>query len=248
MAKLKKTTPKTEPNLFTEAEKKGVTPVKEPKKTKKSSVPEIEIETADSLDLVAAIDTVQTALGKLREKADAKVMAEAFDRFVDEGFSFKKKPDNFRAIGKTSTGMIQLKKRMSSSVLDANELMVLEAYDIPVEKKVTKDIKERFFFNEELLEDPTVVEKISKALSTIPELAGKEIIKKQEKQYEVAKVVGEETLEAAFHVRNRKILGEVLEIVTTMALKPTLSEEVSTPTAVEVVLNHFLEDLEDDED
>lgn len=214
-------------NLFAAAKPSGpLVPEKAIKKNKKHTVV-----FGTELDQIASIDAMKDALDAKRAILEQAVKAKIRSTFIGLALEQKGQPDNFVGESSIATASCELRKRSTKSPLTAPEVEVLTGLGVPIGKNVELDIPERFYFNEEILAlGETVLQKISVALSTIPELKGLEIIKRQDAQHKKTDVTTDETIPAICRLpRDKMEVG--LDIAAVLALKPKLRESTSIEKA-----------------
>lgn len=207
-------------NLFT-----GATAVKVQTEAKKKGKEKREIKLSPNLDILSAIRAVKDQLATVEADYNELVKEEMMQNFVVLTYDHKQRPDNFRGIGNVSEASCELRVRSSRSPLSSEEMEVLDSLKVSYGEEITKDeIPEQFFFNPKLIMNEKIAQKISTALTSIPELRGKEIIFKQEFQpAEKKMVVTEKSFEDASKLKP-ELIERAYKIIATLAIKPTMQE------------------------
>lgn len=186
-----------------------------------------EVALGDKLDYLAAINALTDSLAAVKEVYYKEVTAEMADSFTDEAMKIQKRPTNFRGIGNESEASCELRKRASTSKLSDEEVAILKEHNIKYDEAIVSEgIDEQFFFNPALLEDKTIAGLISKKLSEIPELAGKQVIMKQAKREKTTKnIVAEESFDQIAKLQDRTLVKQLLSIVSVLGVKPKLTTQ-----------------------
>lgn len=209
-------------NLFNTA--KTVTdPTPKKKKGEKT-----EVFIGESLDTYSAIDTMIKTLTGIKDVYRNDVLEAMTKQFVTETLSTKTKPENFKGLGNQSEASCELRKRSSASVLSAAEVALLDKYNISTETVITTPAQEeKFFFNPKLVADPKLANKISKALSSIPELANIDVLLREAPKEEVSVQVASDKsfFDAAANINNAEALKHVYGIIATVAIKPKMTTD-----------------------
>jgi hypothetical protein len=209
-------------NLFNTA--KTVTdPTPKKKKGEKT-----EVFIGESLDTYSAIDTMIKTLTGIKDVYRNDVLEAMTKQFVKETLSTKTKPENFKGLGNQSEASCELRKRSSASVLSAAEVALLDKYNVTTETVVTTPAQEeKFFFNPKLVADPKLANKISKALSSIPELANIDVLLREAPKEEVSVQVASDKsfFDAAANINNAEALKHVYGIIATVAIKPKMTTD-----------------------
>ena len=205
----------TAPNIFATA------PVikTESKKSKADNRPVFAVE---GLGELAVINVLIATLGSLKAEVEERVKGQGFDIYVDQAEKTRDKVEAFNLVDERATGQYQFKKRSSTSALSDAEIELLESFKIPVEKN--KKVEGRFVFNPEALADPATAQKISNALTKIPELKGLNIVSWQDEISNT--VVSDGAIEQACKtVKGHDKLVEVLRVIGVEALKTKFDSE-----------------------
>ena len=170
-----------------------------------------QIEITGLADL-AKLDALIKAATAMKATIEADIKTTGFEHFMDKAGGTR--PSSFEGVDGVATASVELRKRGTNSALNEEEVAALEAVGItPFKQIVTNGL---FAINPKFAEDATLLAKVEKALSKI---VPDDFIVRQE---EVSKmVVSDEILDEAF--RSAKP-APILAIMTTMALKPKLSE------------------------
>jgi hypothetical protein len=151
----------------------------------------------------------------MKATLETEVKVAGFSKFME--IANGTRPTSFEGIDGDATASVELRKRGTNSALNDDEVAALATAGIvPFKQVVTNGL---FAINPKYAEDATLLGKVEKALAKIvPE----DFIVQQE---EVSKnVVSDEMLDAAF--RDGKSPA-IIELLTTMALKPKLSDAYS---------------------
>jgi hypothetical protein len=185
-----------------------------PKKEKgKKAKPELSI--GANLDVLAAADAVAKTLKGVQEAYGTMVKTTMTQHFAKEGTILGRRPENVRGTGLTSEASLELRKRDERRHLEKSEVAALEAAGVKIEKKTVQE--EKYYFNDAVLADPELREKISKALSLI-DFGGESPILKQEKQE--VQIVTDESVEQAFAGKTPEEAEALMNLVGTLAIKP----------------------------
>jgi len=205
-----------------------------PPTTSKTEAAKNELVIGGDLDTLSAINALITSLTTISLSFEKSVKNTMFVKFVDDTLFHKKRADNFTGKGDLSTASCEMRKRSSRSYLNEAEVEVLKKNSIPMDEMVTQEaVAERFFFNPEIITDGDIAEKISRALSSIPELDGKDVILRQEPREAVKRpAVSEASFDHASKISDKAALSEVLGIISTLAIKPKLNTQ-----DLDVILN-----------
>lgn len=147
------------------------------------------------------------------ERLEAGMREVAAAKVIDMGVKAGEKPSNFRAVEGLARITMIFAKRSTSSVLDADEIELLNEHDIPMEVEKTPA---SFEFNSTYLDDPAMRKRIFAALKGFP----KDIIQKTPASTRVT--VSQETVDAIF--QNKAVAEKLLPVVTTFSMKPERDE------------------------
>lgn len=161
----------------------------------------------------AKIDALIKSLEGVKETLDGELKTEAMDHFITEAGG--RRPANFTAIDGQATASVQLKVRSTRSALKPDEVEFLKKAGVPVEVVVTTP--KLFGINPKYATDEKMLEKIEKVLTKtgLPE----DLFVVQEEVS--ATVANEKSIEAVFA---GNMDADVVRMVTTLAIKPTLEE------------------------
>jgi hypothetical protein len=183
------------------------------------------------------------SLSALGDTYDAKVKAKMAEEFATMALAKGKRPINFIGVSSKAEASCELRRRASNNPLTSEEISLLEAADVPVAQDVIREeIPERYFFNPEIVADATLAAKISAALSSIPELAGQEIIIRQPMQEALYKtIVGDDALDAVGATKDLELIKELLPIVSSLSIRvklttANLNEAFTVLKSAEIVL------------
>lgn len=197
---------------------------------KKSKKPQVAMD--ENLDRLAAIDNIMKALEARKTVYETNVKTMMKNYFIVEGLRLGQQPENFEGVGQKATASCELRKRSAVSKLNEEEQKLLKDNNIPFTEVADIDIPERFFFNEEILTmGPEVLQQISAALLAIPALKGMEVLKVQPAQKKSKFVTTDETIDAVFALKDMKKITELLDTVSTPAVKPKLKADVAITSA-----------------
>lgn len=191
--------------MFSTAKKIEAKPTAKAKKEKK------QIAIAGMQD-IAVLDAMIKAAVAMKTTLETSVKAAGFTILYDGANGVK--PESFEGIDRAAMASVQMRKRGTNSALNDEEIAALNSVGVQAhEEVITPGL---FAINPKYAEDSTLLGKVEKALSKIvPE----DFIVQQA---EVKKfVVSDEMLAEAFRTHKS---AAVVEIMTTMALKPTLTE------------------------
>lgn len=216
-------------NLFASA---VANPDQKPAAPKKSK--DVIVHFGRELDELAEMKAVIEALESKFKTGLEELKARAAEHFVKEGAMLGRRPANFKASGERSIASVQLKTKGAASKINEEEAKILEEAGIPYSTTVDPGV---FYFNPELNSQPEKLEKISKALSKIPELAEMDIIKFRSET--VVRAVDDASMEALFEARNPVKIDKFLHMVSTTAVAPKLNADVDLGTALEDVVAMF---------
>lgn len=186
------------------------------------------------LELVAELDALIKAATALKASAEASVKAAAYDIFIEEGHKIERRPTNFRGTDGIASASVELRKRAANSVLNAEQVALVEAHGMKPEKKIIT--VEMFGINPVYSTDTKLLNAVNAALEHI--VPADFIVLQEEKS---AMIVTDQMLDQAFH---KDVPREVVETVTVLALKPKL--EVTDIPAIMQKLQSML--TADDED
>lgn len=181
----------------------------------------------ESLDNLAAVDALIKTLGTYRDTFYADVTNEMIAQFVKEAMDTKKRPANFKGTGKYAEAQCELKKRSVRRVLSPEETNTLKRYNVNFEHVViTPGSPEKYYFNPQIVADNKLAEKISKALSAIPELKGLQVLMLQPAVEQVeADVVTEQSFDDVAKINDGVIITQLLDIIADTSIKPKLNTD-----------------------
>lgn len=192
--------------LFSTAKTIATKPTAKAKKEKRS----IEL---PGLSDVAKLDALIKAATAMKATLENEIKVVGFAEFMKNADG--KRPENFEGVDGEAKASVELRKRGTNSPLNEDEVAALATVGItPFEQVVTPEL---FAINPKYIEDAALITKVEKALAKIvPE----DFIVRQEPV--VKKVVSDEMLEEAF--KSHKTPA-IMELLTTMALKPKMTPE-----------------------
>jgi hypothetical protein len=181
------------------------------KPSAKAKKEKAQIEVSGLSDL-AKLDALIKAATAMKATLEADVKTFGFDQFME--MAGGSRPSSFEGVDGVATASVELRKRGTNSALNEEEVAALQAAGItPFKQIVTNGL---FAINPKFAEDSILLAKVEKALSKI---VPDDFIVRQE---EVSKmVVSDEILDEAFRTAKSPA---ILAIMTTMVLKPKLSE------------------------
>jgi O-acetyl-ADP-ribose deacetylase (regulator of RNase III) len=181
---------------------------KAPAASKKSTKQEIAL---TGLLQLAELDAAIKALGGMKEALEQSVKAQAFDEFMDMAADGTR-PESFRGVEGIASASVEMRKRSTNSALTESEVALLEAHGLKAEKVIATP--KLFGINPKHAENTELLAAVEAALADIvPE----DFIVIQEERSKM--VVGDAVIEQAFKSKSPR---EVIQAVTTMALKPKL--------------------------
>lgn len=184
------------------------------KPTAKAKKDKLSVEISGLAD-VAKLDALIKAATAMKATLETEVKTVGFAKFME--IANGTRPTSFEGTDGDATASVELRKRGTNSALNEDEVAALATAGItPFKQVVTNGL---FAINPKYAEDATLLGKVEKVLA---KLVPEDFIVRQD---EVSKlVVSDEMLDAAF--RDGKSPA-VIELLTTMALKPKLSAEYS---------------------
>lgn len=200
-------------NMFDKA--RGEAPVQEEKKKSSKKRPSYEQNGAEQF---AAVDALIKQLEAVKESLEEELKSGAKKQFVKNGMATQTAPQNFDYTEATATVGVQLKKRSSRSLLSESEREVLTDAGVSYETETTQE--ETFLINPKYATDSKMLEKVAKALDgVVPE----DFIQHQDKVQKHS--VGASTINEVFSkIQDMTEVEALLDIVSTLALKPTTTE------------------------
>jgi hypothetical protein len=207
-------------NIFATA---TVAPAK--KSTKKAEKVEVAI---NGLEVYAALDAAYKTIEALKVSARENIDSQIRAYFVEKGVALGAQPANFRGIDSDASASCELRKRSSRSVLNEQEIQILEEAGIPVDEITDKP--ETFIINPAYLADTELMTKIGEILGAVEGIPA-DFMQKQEAKK--SSIVNDESLVTLFK-KGEKEIGELLPILTTTAVKPTLAAD-KTAEALKLV-------------
>lgn len=205
-------------DMFSTAQVVAIKPVSTGKKA--DSEPD-GIKLGQELDLYVAIDALTKSLAGVQKTCRAEIETAVEAEFVKRSATSKTKPESFHGLSDLGDVTCAWSKRASNIPLNEDEQKLLASYKIPVEStELSERIPERYFFNPDLLVDASLSGKISAALASIPELAGKQVIMKQaERPAQMKVVVSDATVEAVAKLGKREAIADLFHVVGKIMLK-----------------------------
>lgn len=191
------------------------TALKPTAKTAKAKKERVQVAIAGMQD-IAVLDAMIKAATAMKTTLEANVKADGFTRLYNTAIETGAKPESFEALDRDSMASVQLRKRGTNSALNDDEVAALQS--VGVEPHIEVVTPGLFAINPEHASNSKLLEQVEKALSKIAGLPANFIVQQAEV---TKKVVSEEMLLEA--IRTKKSAA-VVEIMTTMALKPTLTD------------------------
>ena len=181
----------------------------------------LEVKFGSELDQYAAIDAVIKTCTGLKETLGGLIKEQNMTTFVGLTVKHGKRPDNFTGVSDKATASMEL--RAKGQKLNDEERKALDELKVPYHENVISETHERFFFNPALLADQAMMEKISRALTKIPELEGVDIVLKQEEARVVEYRVDETTFDAIARLGNLDQVRKAYDSAATLAIKPKVN-------------------------
>jgi hypothetical protein len=173
-----------------------------------------------NLKQLAELNALQDAIAGIQSQLAASIKEFALDTFVEDGNKIERRPENFRGIDGIASASVELRKRASTSPLNADQLALVEKYGMKAEKLVTTN--KMFGINPAYAEDDKLLAAVETALAGI---VPDDFIVLQEEKSKM--VVTDQMIDEAF---KKGVPREVVETVTVLALKPKL--EVTDMTEI----------------
>jgi hypothetical protein len=185
-------------------------PVTAAKKQERQEIP------VAQLQQLCEIKALMQTLEGVYKSLEGEVKEAGFAEFLTMTQNTGVRPDSFRGIDGMASASVEMRKRGTNSALNEDECKLLREHNIePFEQEVQKQL---FAINPAYAEQENLMAKVEAALSKVKDLPEDFIVQ----QAGVTKfVVTDEMMDKAFKNGD----GEVLRIVSTMALKPKLNEE-----------------------
>ncbi len=168
----------------------------------------------DGLETHASLVAVAKALEPLLKTSKAHIDAQTENALFEDGLAKGRRPDNIK--GKEGAANASLELRKKSSAWPLKEA----AIELLTQNGISMEVKTKYELNTELL-TPEVAAKVEIALNSVPGIPTN-LITKVEDTY-----VSEASLEELFAL-DEKSAREVLPVVATLAIKPTIAEDFST--------------------
>lgn len=211
---------------------KAVAPAE--KKTKASKRDVVSIK---GLETYAAIDAAIKALSSLKELHGQQIDQSVISHFVTVGAKRASRPENFTGTDNEATASCEMRKRSIRSPLSSFDLAILADHKIPVE---THEVGvETFIINPAYAGDEALLGKVEKALNKVPGIPEDFIMQQNSVK---TSVVSDETVKAVFATGDAKKIEILLPLVTSIALKPTMSDMKKVAS----IVSDMLKDSEDD--
>ena len=178
----------------------------------------------EGMEDFAAIKAVEKALKAVSGTIEQSLKSQMAVKFAEMGMKIARRPDNFKGTEGLASASCELRCRSNASVLTVEEQSLLEEHNIPV---VTLDtVVETFIINPAYadLTDPAnkaLLDKVSKALQGVKGLP--EDFLQHQSQKKVC--ADEQSLNADFAIKDPAVVAELLPVVSTLAIKPTIESE-----------------------
>jgi hypothetical protein len=183
-------------------------------KAKKAEAPVVQIV---GVEEHAALDAVIKSLLALQSSLAEEIKADGAEHFIEAGCALKKAPPNFRAIEGTASSSLELKKRSSASHLTETDVELLKEAGISIKEKIVT--VGTYVINPAYKDDVELLEKVESALSGVEGIPEDfMMIQEEDKKF----VTTEESLDELF-TKDPAVVADLISIVGTMALKPTLT-------------------------
>lgn len=196
-------------------------PVAATVKVSKTKAEKRAVHAVEGLSELAAIDALIASLQAARLGFEGQVKDQGQEIYVSEALKTGLKPETFNLVDDMSTGQYQVRKRSTASPLTDDEIALCEAMGLPTVKN-TK-VEKRFVFNPEAIKDQAVMEKVSKALTRIPELKDMNIVQLQEAVETV--VVADGAIEKACTLKVKSQMVAALALVSVPAIRTAFDSE-----------------------
>lgn len=210
-------------SIFENAKK---TPAK--KKVSKSAAPEVNVE---GIERLAALEALKANLEAQIAIEKNNINEKAMTYFVDTGMATKTRPANFKGLENGSEASLQLKDRSSRSYLNDEMIAVLKDHKIPYDRNVSKE--ETYYINPEYITDSDMMKMVGENLELLN--LPKDFILYQEEEF--GNVATKDSVAAVFKLDDEDAVRELLPIVTTQAIKATLSDDVDPFAIVDSIMN-----------
>lgn len=196
-----------------------------PKAEKKKPAAKTKLEVAiEGMEQFAAFKAVEKAMKAVSGTFEQSIKAQMATLFVKEGMKLGRRPENFEGIEGVASGSCQLKAKSSNQIVTAEELSLLEQHNIPV---VTLDtVVETFIINPAYADltnpmNKALLDKVSKALEGVKGLPADFLQHQSEKKV----CVDEASMNAVFALKDEDVVAELLPLVATLAIRPTIESE-----------------------
>ncbi len=205
-------------SLFAKAKAAPTTTVKAAKKADKVSL------ALEGMQDYAALKAVEKAIKAVSGTIEQSLKAQMSVHFAQMGMKIGRRPENFEGTEGVATGSCQLKVRTSASVLTVEEQSLLETHKIPV--SILDSVTETFIINPAYADttdarNADLMKRVEKALEGVKGLP-EDFIQHQS----VKKVCADEnSLNAVFALKDPAVVAELLPIVATLAIRPTIESE-----------------------
>jgi hypothetical protein len=211
-------------SLFANA--KAAAPAKKPTAKKADAV---HFHALEGLEQFASICAVEKALEAIKKTIEADLKAAGVDIMVTEGLRLQRRPESIKASEGKAVASIQLKAKASNIAISEDDQQRLGDAEIPL--RTVDVVTETFIFNPAYASDEKIQGKVSDALMKLIKKGDlpEDIIQHQQDQKVVCD--GDTTLNAIFALKDRALVEALLPLVTSTAIKPTLTAELDVAIA-----------------
>jgi hypothetical protein len=200
-------------SMFEKAKASPVTTKAAPKKGDKA------VFAIAGMEAFAAVKAVEKALKAVSSTLEQGVKAQMAVKFVEIGMKKGSRPDSFKGEEGQGSASCELRCRTSTSVLTVEEQSLLEEHKIPV---VTLDtVVETFIINPAYADNSDLLERVSKALEGIEGMPADFILHQSQKKV----CADEASMNAVFALKDKAVVAALLPLVSTLAVKPTITSE-----------------------
>lgn len=172
----------------------------------------------DELDTYAKLDALTKALEAVKDSLKPVVQNQMVEHFVERGTTTGMKPESFRGVDGNASASCEIRKRSTRSTLKPAEKEMLDEAGISYSEEVVKE--KAFLINPKYSEDMELLGKMEEALEGVDGLP-EDLFQQQEKVYTT--VVTDKSVNDLFATKNEETIRKLLDVVTTMAIKPTAS-------------------------
>lgn len=191
-----------------------------------------------ALDIYVLLDTLCDFITENKTKYYNLLKEEVMNQFIAETLENNQQPANFKGIGVFSEAICELRRRGINKPLNKEEVAVLRKAGVSFDRVTTiEETPETFYFNPEIVLDQFTRDKISLALSLIPELKDKDLILKNEAiPKKVELVVSDKTLQDIGNkITSSKELKEMYQLTTMIAIRAKATKELVTDDILKIL-------------